>query len=260
MAKKRVKAEKKTPGLNYNKGEFSRLFNTKKDRDKEIDIPPGPLSEGKALEVFDWLEGKKEFRHDYAGDLCYARAELMCHRLQEEGAKPYKAWAIPEQKGNELGSQFTGEPSLSVSIDEKYHFKGKRTTGWHYHVAVALDVKRRNGELDTMIFDPTTMDGPATQEEWADNMNFIEDGVVTTRYGQEGPNNVRAGYAPSSAKQLDRHPLTDAKMKISQIDESKRVEAKRHDTTMRREYIKALEEKAAYNQRLKMSGLRNKIH
>ncbi len=221
------------------KGAFKTLFKAVQRRKMPIDPPEdGVLSVSQALAVFDWLKGMDDLHHEYATDLCYARAELMCNRLKQADLPSQKIWAFATHQ----------DQPLTVSMG------GGQNLHWDYHVAPVLKVRDKNGVCD-MVFDPALMDGPATRDEWSNTQNAFKRNVHITPYGKPGPKGTREGYAPSTAKQFDAHPLVDARHKIDKRDLSKSVSLTPRDTNLRLkeerrlQRISAHKAKQAKNQR-----------
>jgi hypothetical protein len=213
---------------------------------KKIPVKPpknGVLSEKEALKLFDWLRDMKDLRHDYSNDLCYARAELMCHRLKQAGFTPHKARAWPyRDRRDDIVSDETLRRSgmvLSVSLGEGRHLM------WGYHVALSMQVEIE-GEVQTMIFDPALFDGPASRSEWATLMNTRSERVSTWEYESPGPIEFVSGYSPAINDRLSKHPLVDAREAIATIDEDHKVTVKPQASDMRARFEKLNKKKAEF--------------
>lgn len=108
------------------------------------------ISYGKVAEVFKWLAQQQDLAFRYPTDGCYARAYLMCERLQKQGFKPRKIWSVAN--GEELYAR------------TRYTAKGYVT--WAYHVAPALRVRLDGDKQKWYVLDPALFDGPVTLRQW----------------------------------------------------------------------------------------------
>ncbi|MFO0927386.1 MAG: protein-glutamine glutaminase family protein [Gemmataceae bacterium] len=114
-------------------------------------LPKGEtISLAKANEVFKWLAGQTDLAFRYPTDGCYARAHLMCERLQKQGFKPRKIWSVAN--GEELYAR------------TKYTAKGYVT--WAYHVAPMVRVRLDGEKQKWYVLDPSLFDGPVTLRQW----------------------------------------------------------------------------------------------
>lgn len=112
-----------------------------------------------AQRLFDKARAREDIAWNYTYDGCYARAHLMAKMFEEEGVVVQKAWArgsllIPNQGG----------------------------ATWGYHVAPAVDVQDKDGNIVKMIIDPSIASGPVTTQEWLSKMGVKSEKVINTSY------------------------------------------------------------------------------
>jgi pentatricopeptide repeat protein len=123
------------------------------------------------------MSRQKDISFRYVKDGCFARAHLMVRRMQSQGVKPAKVWAI------------ANPDPLTI----------KTRTGlvtWKYHVAPIVRVRYPEGERD-MVIDPSMFNKPVTIADWRAAMHrpgASQPFITRTRLGQAPmqPNGVPA--------------------------------------------------------------------
>lgn len=137
--------------------------------------PPGPtpepapgLSDGisvvsvaKAVEVFRAVARRGDIAFRYPADGCYARAHLMGAQMIRMGLRPGKVWAFDDNAMSGKG------PARLVALTSA-HPKG--FVSWRYHVAPALKVRTRSGNVVTCVIDPSLHDAPVSLSTWQKRM------------------------------------------------------------------------------------------
>lgn len=124
------------------KGNLTRRLNAAADR------KTAPVSLKQALRLFDDLAAMPDMSFGYPEQGCYARAHLMCRKLEKLGVTPRKVWAFKEDK---------------KSFHVRFLKEGRE---WRFHVAPVISVRLPNKTARNMVMDPSIFDGPATIGEW----------------------------------------------------------------------------------------------
>ncbi len=153
-----------------------------------------------AVGIFDILADMKDMAYGYRLDGCYARAHLLCHRLEKAGFSPVKVWAFEDDMGKPLRITFP---------DSEF------TTIWWYHVAPAMTVRDVRGGKDClMIFDPAIFDGPVRLEEWSMTLKAQPDKIFIAPHGTP-PECLDNDYMPSTGPV--KNALRDAREVLSDL-------------------------------------------
>jgi hypothetical protein len=108
------------------------------------------VSEKKAMDVFKWMTRQKDIAFRFPTDGCYARCQLMIERMQKNGFKPRKIWAVAN--GDELYARTKNHPDGHVT--------------WGYHVAPVLRVRVGDDKQRWYVIDPALGTAPMTISEW----------------------------------------------------------------------------------------------
>jgi len=133
------------------------------------------LTEAQAHQAFRHMQhmqttGEIEFR--FVLDGCYARAHLMTERLRQLKIEPMKLWAV------------ANDQNAPLQVQSKYLPINGGWVTWNYHVAPAVHVKLRNGQVRQWVFDPSIhWHSPLDADQWLAAMR---------------PRNVRRTYTASS--------------------------------------------------------------
>jgi hypothetical protein len=147
----------------------------------------GAISLQQAASVFRWMAAQKDIAFRFPIDGCYARAHLMCRRMQRRGLRPAKVWAFALSKNEPLYVRTRNRP------------KGYVTWGWH--VAPILPVRLKNGKQRWYVIDPSLFNGPVTIAQWRDKQRFpngrTRPYVTVSRFGQ-APVDVHGRRLPGS--------------------------------------------------------------
>lgn len=126
--------------------------------------PPAPpalrlsVSEGEARFLFDDLHTNHQIPFCYIRDCCKARAHKMCSIIRAGGVEVRKVWNYGS------GTLATTDEALwtdTLSVETP-----QGTLNWKFHTAPLIQVRLTDGEVVARVLDPSTLDGPATIEEW----------------------------------------------------------------------------------------------
>ncbi len=154
------------PGVCHLEGDL--FFTPSGFRGRFGDAPPakpakGILSEEEAQEYFRKVAGMKDIPFDYVSEGCFARAHVMAHRLEKLGLAVEKIWA----KGGAL--------------------RPRKEIRWEYHVAPAVWVQGKDGDISRRVFDPSLADRPLTPEQWLARFHDEARNGRAVRSGWPGP-------------------------------------------------------------------------
>ena len=105
-----------------------------------------------AKKVFAALAAQKDIAFEFPRDGCYARAHLMCRRLQQAGYTPGKVWSFAN--GQPLYAKTAHDPAGFVQ--------------WSYHVAPVLAVKMPDNRVICAVADPSLFGSLVTVGKWRD--------------------------------------------------------------------------------------------
>jgi hypothetical protein len=103
------------------------------------------ISEEEADATFLWLAGMKDLPWDYKFDGCHQRAHVMIRRMEERGIKAARIWAM----------EGTLRPNGMAE-----------GTGWGWHTAPYIWVKKKDGTLERRVMDPSVADKAMKPEDW----------------------------------------------------------------------------------------------
>lgn len=153
-----------------------------------------------AVKLHRYMAAQKDIAFAFPIDGCYARAHLMCQRLEKRGVKVYKAWTFAN-----------GDEKLHVRTDN--HPKGY--VEWKYHVAPIVRVQFSDERQRWYVIDPSLFSNPVTIGKWKDAQKkpdgVYEPFVTLTRQGQppKDPAGVKmpgSGYWPGKdPNDVDQH-------------------------------------------------------
>jgi hypothetical protein len=160
----------------------------------------------KATEVFSGMARQTDIAFRFPLDGCYARTQLMVERMQKQGLKPRRVWAVAN--GEELYAR------------TKNHPKGYVT--WGYHVAPVLRVRGPEGKQRWYVIDPSLFEAPATLAQWMYAQMRKREGhrpfVTVTKLGEapvwvDRKKKDGTGYWPSADPKEGAHKHAVATMK-----------------------------------------------
>lgn len=114
------------------------------------------ISIQEANELFAELFSHREIPFNYPVDGCYARATAMTKVAEARNLEMGKAWVEGFLR---IKTQSPEYPEII----------------WPYHVAPFLFVKKENGTIEKIIFDPSLFDRPVTLEKWTSVMKTTGD-------------------------------------------------------------------------------------
>jgi hypothetical protein len=114
------------------------------------------MTEAEAQSFMDQFK-KTDIPFDYPPDCCYARARVMCDKLEQKGFASEKLWS----EGNLAAQKPDGTP---VTFPDKYG--NPEAVTWHYHVAPIVDVVQPDGSVEKRILDPSLSDKPLSVDQW----------------------------------------------------------------------------------------------
>lgn len=137
-----------------------------------------PLNLEEGLGLFDQLADMNDIAFGFLSDGCFARAHIMCRRMQDVGLDPGKAWA------------FEAMDKLQVNLPGIGAYK------WWFHVAPAIELCDDNGKAHAYVIDPSLFDGPVRLKEWADIMGAVSTHVAIVKFGQS-PFNKKGDFTPN---------------------------------------------------------------
>lgn len=109
------------------------------------------MTEAQAQKKFDEFKARKDIPWNYPNDCCYNRAHVMAQQLQSEGIAVGKAWNYAPH-GTALKVNTPNDPKGFVE--------------WGYHVAPTVPVQGADGQVRTLVFDPSITDKPVTPDQW----------------------------------------------------------------------------------------------
>lgn len=116
------------------------------------------LTSSQATKFFIALSNDKELRLDMPHTGCFARADIICKKLEQMGVEPKVVHTKPQPH------------MLSSDIATKNEGEEKATlhkVAWNFHVAAAVDVADINGKVQTLVLDPAMLNAPETIFGWA---------------------------------------------------------------------------------------------
>jgi hypothetical protein len=150
------------------------------------------VSPQQAVAVFRWMAAQRDIAFRFPIDGCYARAHIMCRRMQQRGLRPAKVWAFAVSKKEPLFVRTKNRPKT-----------GYVTWGWH--VAPILPVRLKSGKQTWSVIDPSLFQGPVTIPQWRDKMRYprgrTRPYVTVSRFGEapvgvDGRRLAGSGYFP----------------------------------------------------------------
>lgn len=126
------------------------------------------IEQNQANALFRKFTQARHIPYRFPLDGCYARATAMAQIAEEEGIEMGKVYA---------------EGFLQAKTDlPKFP-----TVVWGWHVAPIAYVKKPDGKIEIMVFDPSLFRQPVTVEEWKlrmlDNSNGITPEILKLYYG-----------------------------------------------------------------------------
>lgn len=131
------------------------------------------LTMDKANELFNWLANMSDIAYKYAPDGCYARAHLMCLRMENLKITTYKIWAFAWENGRLLEVKTRNHPDGVVN--------------WSFHVAPLIRVNLNETKKTCIVLDPSLFDKPVTPREWREIQSPYPDKLpysCISRFGQ----------------------------------------------------------------------------
>ena len=114
------------------------------------------MTEAEAQSFMDEFK-KTDVPFDYPVDCCYARARIMCDKMEKKGFASEKLWSEGNLKPKKPDGNAVTFPNQSGS---------PQTVTWHYHVAPIVNVVQPNGSVARRILDPSLSDKPLSETEW----------------------------------------------------------------------------------------------
>ncbi len=117
---------------------------TKQSYDQITHALSAIISEQDALKAFAFVSAQPQIPFAFTDDGCYARAHEMALLLEMRGILSKKVFVYGE-----------------LAAKGKYG-----SAHWKYHVAPLVQVRRANGEVQKMIFDPSLFNTPMPIGSW----------------------------------------------------------------------------------------------
>lgn len=114
------------------------------------------ISEKRASELFELFKSDKKMAFDFPLDGCFARATMMARIAEENNIKVAKIYVEGILRVKDASKEF---PLVM----------------WGYHVAPIVGIKKEDGTVVDMVFDPSLFDKPVSVDTWLNRMKT--DGV-----------------------------------------------------------------------------------
>jgi hypothetical protein len=125
-----------------------------------------------AVALQKFMLAQKDIAYAFPIDGCYARAHLMCQRMEAKGYRPFKAWTFAN-----------GDEKLYVRTPN--HPNGY--VEWKYHVAPIVRVRFEDEQQRWYVIDPSLFNNPVTITKWREaqkkNHAMLDPFVTLTRLG-----------------------------------------------------------------------------
>jgi hypothetical protein len=170
----------------------------KSDSDPQV-LTISVISSSQANDLFRKFTGNPDIPFKYPIDGCYARATAMAQMAEADKITMGKVYA---------------EGFLQAKTDSVAYPIAR----WGWHVAPVAYVKKVDGKIDLMVFDPSLFNKPVGIDEWKSKMLDKSDGaeskINALYYGARYQyyRRRKEGYK----SEWDRQDLDDTKDKMSQ--------------------------------------------
>ena len=173
------------------------------DKVNQKDIEKNVISIDKAIKLFDELADNQEIAFNFRWRGCYARAVLMREIMLDKSITP------------KLIKSYQDKEMLKVDV---YNQTAQcHPLEWDSHVAPVVEVKLDNGNVESLVFDPSLFDGPVWMEDWRAIMNAephkIKIDVWEKTLAEDGSDPL----LNKALKQMDDHLWTSASYPLRDV-------------------------------------------